>query len=149
MEVHRAKPQAIGCLPTRPRQARNRMSVRRVLIVDDDDHIREVATLALEVVGGWQVNTAESGEDAWVTARREHPDVILLDVMMPGVDGPSTVDRLREDPLTARIPVIFLTAKTLSADRREWASLDLAGTIPKPFDPMTLADQVSDLLGWD
>jgi len=122
--------------------------VRRVLIVDDDENIREVVTLALEVVGGWHVISAGSGEDASALARREHPDVVLLDVMMPGVDGPSTVAQLRDDPRTASIPVIFLTAKTLSTEQQEWTRLELAGMIAKPFDPMTLAAEVSDLLAW-
>ena len=124
------------------------VNARSVLVVDDDDHIREVATLALEVVGGWRVISASSGEDAAEIARTEHPDAVLLDVMMPGVDGPSTIARLREDPTTAEIPVILLTAKNLSVDRRDFSQLALAGMIPKPFDPMTLADQVAQLLGW-
>jgi len=119
-----------------------------VLVVDDDDHIREVATLALEVVGGWRVISTSSGEDAAEIARAEQPDAVLLDVMMPGVDGPSTVARLREDPATAGIPVILLTAKNLSVDRRDFSALALAGMIAKPFDPMTLAGQVARLLGW-
>lgn len=124
------------------------VNVRSVLVIDDDDHIREVATLALEVVGGWRVISTDSGEDATRLARAERPDAVLLDVMMPGVDGPSTVARLREDPMTAAIPVILLTAKNLSLDRRDFSQLALAGTIAKPFDPMTLAGQVSRLLGW-
>ncbi|GAA3615077.1 response regulator [Microlunatus ginsengisoli] len=124
------------------------MTERRVLVVDDDDHIREVATLALEVVGGWQVISTNSGADAAELARAERPDAVLLDVMMPGVDGPSTVARLREDPMTAEIPVILLTAKNLSVDRRDFSRLALAGMIPKPFDPMTLAGQVAQMLGW-
>ena len=124
------------------------MSGRSVLVVDDDDHIREVATLALEVVGGWRVISTSSGEDAAQLARRERPDAVLLDVMMPGVDGPSTAARLRADPLTAEIPVILLTAKNLTVDPRDYSQLELAGMIPKPFDPMTLAGQVAQLLGW-
>lgn len=123
--------------------------MRRVLVVDDDDHIREVATLALEVVGGWRVISTGSGEDAAGLARSEQPDAVLLDVMMPGVDGPSTLARLREDPTTASIPVILLTAKNLNLDRRDFSQLALAGTIAKPFDPMTLAGQVAALLGWN
>jgi CheY-like chemotaxis protein len=126
-----------------------RVTSRRVLVVDDDDHIREVATLALEVVGGWRVTSTSSGEDAARIASDEHPDAVLLDVMMPGVDGPSTLARLREDPATADIPVILLTAKNLSVDQRDFSQMALAGMIPKPFDPMALAGQVADLLGWN
>ena len=84
---------------------------RRILVVDDDELLREVAKAALEIVGGWQVVTAHSGAEARSPGAPERPDAILLDVMMPGVDGPSTVAALRADPATARIPVIFLTAK--------------------------------------
>jgi CheY-like chemotaxis protein len=121
---------------------------RRILIVDDDPMLREVAQAALELVGGWEVHTAQSGPQAQQRARAEHPDAILLDVMMPGVDGPSTVVALRADPATCDIPVIFLTAKMPSEDLEEWRSLRLAGVIPKPFDPMTLASDMAALLGW-
>jgi CheY-like chemotaxis protein len=77
------------------------------------------------------------------------PEAILLDVMMPGMDGPTTVERLREDPATATIPVILLTAKVQPSELRAWERLDLAGVIAKPFDPMTLASKVAALLGWD
>jgi CheY-like chemotaxis protein len=121
---------------------------RRVLVVDDDPLLREVAQAALQLVGGWQVSTAQSGPQAQLQALAEHPDAILLDVMMPGVDGPSTVAALRADPATQDIPVIFLTAKMPSEDLEEWRSLRLAGVIPKPFDPMTLASDMAALLGW-
>lgn len=109
--------------------------------------LREVATVALEVVGGWQVVTARSGSEAQAVALAERPDAILLDVMMPGTDGPSTVLLLRADPATRDIPIIFLTAK-VSSRPDAWPELELAGVIPKPFDPMTLPRQVSALLGW-
>ena len=121
---------------------------RRVLVVDDDELLREVAQAALELVGGWEVRTASSGPEAQQQALREHPDVILLDVMMPGVDGPSTVLALRADPATRDIPIIFLTAKVPSEDLGEWRELGLAGVIPKPFDPLTLATDMAALLGW-
>ena len=121
---------------------------RRVLVVDDDPLLREVAQTALELVGGWRVYTAQSGLQAQQRALAEHPDAILLDVMMPGVDGPSTVAALRADPATRDIPVIFLTAKMPSEDLEEWRPLRLAGVIPKPFDPMTLASDMAQLLGW-
>jgi CheY-like chemotaxis protein len=139
----------IGGVGERPSVAPTTVTGRRVLVVDDDDHIREVATLALEVVGGWHVISTSSGDDAAEIARREHPDAVLLDVMMPGVDGPSTIARLRENPATADIPVILLTAKNLAVDRRDFSQLVVAGMIAKPFDPMTLAGEVAGLLGWD
>jgi CheY-like chemotaxis protein len=121
---------------------------RRILVIDDDSHIREVAAIALEMVGGWEVISADSGRDAERLVESEHPDAVLLDVMMPEVDGPTAVARMRKNPRTQDVPVIFLTAKTLGADKRNWGELDLAGIIAKPFDPMTLAAQMSELLGW-
>ena len=79
-------------------------------------------------------------------ALAERPDAILLDVMMPGLDGPATVARLRENPLTRDIPVILLTAKAQTSDRRRFAALGVAGTLTKPFDPMTLTDQIAAIL---
>jgi CheY-like chemotaxis protein len=120
--------------------------VKRVLIVDDEDDIREVAQLSLEMMAGWEVLSASSGQQALVDAAREQPDVILLDVMMPGMDGPTTARRLREEPRTAGIPVILLTAKVQSSDGRPFSDLAVAGVISKPFDPISLADQVTRIL---
>jgi CheY-like chemotaxis protein len=124
------------------------VSVRRVLVVDDDDLLREVARVALEAVGGWEVLTAASGAQALTVAAAEQPDVLLLDVMMPGMDGPSTVRALQQDPTTRTIPVIFLTAKVGGEGHQEWETLPVTGVIPKPFDPMTLPAEVERLLGW-
>jgi CheY-like chemotaxis protein len=121
---------------------------RRILVVDDDELLREVAQTALELVGGWHVTTAQSGLQAQEEARSERPDAILLDVMMPGLDGPTTVTALRADPATRDIPIIFLTAKMPSDGMKEWQSLELAGVISKPFDPMSLAADMAALLGW-
>ncbi|ACQ79117.1 response regulator receiver protein [Beutenbergia cavernae DSM 12333] len=117
-----------------------------VLVVDDDETIREVAQMALQLVGGWRVTTAPSGAEALRLAHMDPPDVILLDVMMPVVDGPSTLVRLRADPVTREVPVVFLTAKFTPGQAHEWSGSGLAGVIAKPFDPMTLADQVARLL---
>jgi len=122
------------------------MSSKHILLVDDEDDIREVATVSLRAVGGWRVSSATGGSQAVAMARRERPDAILLDVMMPDVDGPTTFRRLQEDPMTREIPVIFLTAKAQSADRREFAKLGVAGTLTKPFDPITLSDQIASIL---
>lgn len=121
---------------------------RRILIVDDDELVREVAQSALTIVGGWEVMTARSGGEARALAVAQRPDAVLLDVMMPGVDGPTTAADLRDDPATRDIPVIFLTAKMPTDQAEEWGQLHLAGVIPKPFDPMTLSGQVARLLGW-
>jgi CheY-like chemotaxis protein len=121
---------------------------RRILIVDDEDDIREVAQMSLEMVAGWEVIAARSGAEGVRLAAEARPDAILLDVMMPGMDGPATAQRLREDPDTARIPIILLTAKVQPADRRRFDALDVAGVLAKPFDPMELANEVSRTLGW-
>lgn len=117
-----------------------------VLVVDDDDSIREVATLALELVGGWKVSSAGSGPEALGVARDAQPDAVLLDVMMPGMDGLTTLARLREDPATTAIPVILMTAKAATGEEPEWQGLDIAGVIAKPFDPMSLTTRVRELL---
>jgi CheY-like chemotaxis protein len=122
---------------------------RKVLVVDDDDIIREVAKLALEVVGGWQVSTATNGQDAARLASSDLPDVVLLDVMMPALDGPGTAALLREDLVTREVPVIFLTAKTPLGEEQLASEPNVVGVISKPFDPMVLAQQINRLTGWD
>ena len=124
------------------------MDAKRILLADDEDHIREVAQVSLETVGGWHVTTAGSGAEALDKAAAEPPDAILLDVMMPELDGPSTYERLQAGESTREIPVIFLTAKVQAADRRRFDELGVAAVIAKPFDPLTLADEVAEILGW-
>jgi CheY-like chemotaxis protein len=120
----------------------------RILIIDDEDDIREVAALSLETVAGWDVITANSGVQGLARAIEQQPDAILLDVMMPGMDGPTTFRELRKNPATARIPVVLLTAKVQSNDQRRFADLGVEAVLLKPFDPLTLATQISDALGW-
>ncbi len=124
------------------------MTAKRILIVDDEEDIREVAELTLEAVGGWQVSTASSGSEGLLLAAAEQPDAILLDVMMPEMDGIATFQKLQANPVTQKIPVILLTAKVQSAERRQFAELGVTGIIAKPFDPMTLTNQVAEALGW-
>ena len=119
---------------------------RKILVVDDEDDIREVAQLCLEIVGGWEVTPARSGREALAIAGTLKPDVILMDVMMPDLDGPATFRLLQEDPAARAIPVILLTAKVQPGDRRQFESLGVRGVIAKPFDPLTLADEVSATL---
>ena len=121
---------------------------RTVLIVDDDDDIREVAQLSIEVGAGWTVLSASSGSAGATLAAAERPDAILLDVMMPGLDGPATLDRLQSIAETRSIPVIFLTAKARPSEQERLAALGVAGVLSKPFDPMSLPGQISDMLGW-
>jgi CheY-like chemotaxis protein len=121
---------------------------RRILVVDDDDTIREVVRTGLEVVAGWKVQVASNGADAIDLCRADPPDAVILDVMMPTMDGPTTVARLLGDPRTRYVPVVLLTAKAQAADLRHWNDLGVAGVIAKPFDPLRLPHQVADLLGW-
>lgn len=121
---------------------------RTLLLIDDDDDVREIAQLSLELNAGWNVLAASSGAQGIEIARTKRPDAILLDVMMPALDGPATLAQLREDERTRSIPVVFLTAKARPAERDRLVGLDVAGVLAKPFDPMTLADQVQTTLGW-
>ena len=125
------------------------MSRRTVLLIDDEPDIREVVELSLGSVAGWEVLTASSGVDGVELASAQQPDVILLDVMMPGLDGPATLDVLRGRDETRAIPVLFMTAKAQAGELTRYASLGVAGVIPKPFDPMTLSDRVAAALGWE
>jgi CheY-like chemotaxis protein len=122
---------------------------KRILVVDDEDDIREIAQIGLEMVAQWQVRAANSGHDGITKAKAEQPDAILLDVMMPDMDGPTTFQKLRADPETLHIPVILLTAKVQSVDRRQFTDLGVKGVIAKPFDPLTLAEEVARILGWN
>lgn len=121
---------------------------RRVLVVDDDDAIREVAQTSLELVGGWEVEVASNGLEAVDLCSADPPDAVLLDVMMPTMDGPTTFARLHADPRTRDVPVVLLTAKVQPAERRRWEDLGVAGVLAKPFDPLALPGQVAALLGW-
>ena len=125
------------------------MSRRTVLLIDDEPDIRAVVELSLGSVAGWEVLTASSGADGVELASAQRPDVILLDVMMPGLDGPATLDVLRGRDETRAIPVLFMTAKAQAGELTRYASLGVAGVIPKPFDPMTLSDRVAAALGWE
>jgi CheY-like chemotaxis protein len=125
-----------------------RSVARRILVVDDDDDILEVAQMSLEVVGGWTVTTAADGEQALDRARTEQPDAIVMDVMMPVMDGPTAAVALRADPATAGIPVVLLTASVQPAERAALAELPVAGVLGKPFDPMLLPAELSAILGW-
>ncbi|XZO03728.1 MAG: response regulator [Microcoleus sp.] len=125
------------------------VAAKRILIIDDAEDIREVAQVSLEIVGGWEVLTASSGIEGVAKAVAQQPDAILLDVMMPDQDGPTTFLQLQANSATQHIPVILLTAKALAGDRRMFADLGVASVIAKPFEPMSLASQVAQVLGWD
>lgn len=123
------------------------MPIQKVLLVDDDQDLRRIGQLSLRNVGRWQVLLATCGAEAIVLARVEQPDVILLDVMMPEMDGPATLVRLRAEQETSRIPVIFLTAKIQLHEVNDYIKLGAIGVIIKPFDPMTLPFDVERMIG--
>ena len=118
---------------------------QRVVYVDDDDDIRQIASFALALNPDISVQTCDSGEAALALLPLAMPEFILLDVMMPGLDGPATLARIRANPQLAHIPVAFITARNLPGDSERFMAMGVVGVIPKPFDPMTLASQVSEL----
>ncbi len=120
-------------------------AMNKILHVEDEADIRAVARIALEEVGGFSVDLAESGEEALRKAEAGKPDLILLDVMMPGMDGPTTFQALRRSASTASIPVIFMTAKVQSHEVDRYKAMGALGVLAKPFDPMTLADEIRNL----
>lgn len=119
---------------------------KRILIIDDEPDIREATQVCLEVAKGWQVSTAASSKEGLQKAAAEQPDAILLDVMMPDMDGLMTFEKLRHQPSTQHIPVILLTAKAQPDDRRRFTQLQIAAVITKPYDPFTLADEIAAVL---
>ena len=124
--------------------------MRRILIIDDEEDIREVAALSLEATAGWEVATACNGADGLRAAAnsRPFPDAILMDVMMPDMDGPTTFRLMQQNPDLAGIPVLLLTAKVQGVDQRRFAGLGVTAVLFKPFNPLTLADQICEKLGW-
>jgi CheY-like chemotaxis protein len=116
--------------------------LQRILHVDDEPDIREVAKLSLEDVGGFTVEVCSSGAEAIERAAAVPPDLILLDVMMPGMDGPATLKALRDNAQTVAIPVVFMTAKVQAREIETLKGLGAVGVIAKPFDPLQLAEQV-------
>ncbi len=121
------------------------IELRRILYVEDDPDIQTVAAIALEVVGGFTLLTCSSGAQALEQASAFAPELLLLDVMMPGMDGPTTLARLREQMPEAATPVIFMTAKVQDSEVAFYKSLGAIGVIAKPFDPMQLAEEVHRL----
>jgi CheY-like chemotaxis protein len=119
----------------------------KVLIIDDEADIRRVVRLSLARIGGMDVADAGSGLEGVRQAESEQPDAILLDVLMPGMDGPTTLAALRSNPATAGIPVLFLTAKAMASELDRLKGLGAKAVLIKPFDPVTLPTQVKGALG--
>jgi CheY-like chemotaxis protein len=118
-------------------------TLKRLLFVEDEPDIQIVARLALEAIGGFQVEICNSGREALEKAPTFGPDLILLDVMMPGMDGPTTLGALHEQPQTATTPVIFMTAKVQPYEVAEYKRLGALDVIAKPFDPMQLSANIT------
>ena len=119
--------------------------LNRIIYAEDEPDIQEVALMALDDIGGFTVETCNSGQEMLDKAIAFKPDLILLDVMMPNLDGPATLARLRELPELANTPAAFMTAKVQPKEIENFLALGAIGVIPKPFDPMTLADQIRDI----
>jgi CheY-like chemotaxis protein len=122
--------------------------VRRVLVIDDSALIREAAKVALGTIGGWEVLTASCGEDGIAMAESEQLDAVLLDVVMPGMDGIEVAERLHEAPDTNTFPVVLLTAKDAPEDHEQFRTVPVAGVLAKPFEIASLANELAAMLGW-
>ena len=125
------------------------MVIRKVLLAEDEEDIRKVAQISLQFRGGWQVALAGDGQECLTKAASERPDVILLDCMMPRLDGYETCRRLKADPALRSIPVIFLTARAQETEVRKGLDLGAIGYLIKPFNPMSLAEEIRQILGAD
>ena len=120
-------------------------SLTRILYVEDEPDIQAVAKVALETLGGYTVEICSSGREALEKINAFQPQLIMLDVMMPGMDGPTILGKLRELPQFTDTPVIFMTAKVQSAEVSGYKQIGAVAVIPKPFDPMTLSSQVQQI----
>jgi CheY-like chemotaxis protein len=118
----------------------------KILIIDDDQDIRKIARIALQRVGGWEVVEAAGSEQGLQEAAKQNPDVILLDVMMPAIDGPATLAKIQQNPEINKIPVIFLTAKAMPSELERLKSLGARGVISKPFRAMALVSEIQAIL---
>ena len=124
------------------------MTTKKILIVEDEDGLRQIIQFSLETVAGWEVFTAASGSEGLKKAETELPDAILLDVMMPDMDGDETFKRLQANTLTKDIPTIFLTSKASMSEQQELLDLGVAGAIAKPIKPRDLVEKICRILRW-
>ena len=124
------------------------MTTKRILVIDDEDGIREIIQICLEAAAGWEVETAASGSEGLVMAQSMQPDAILLDVMMPDMDGPTTFRQLQANSATQHIPTILLTAKAKITEQQQFIDLGITGVITKPFKAQDLVNQIREILKW-
>jgi len=122
---------------------------KRILFIDDESHIRQVVKACLESIGGWNVLLAASGQEGLSKAVSEQPDAILLDVMMPEMDGLVLLQQLQTNSVTQSIPVVFLTARQSLTEPQRFQALGVKGAIAKPFNSLTLVPQIANVLGWN
>ncbi len=125
------------------------MTTKRILIIDDDLGIRQIVQISLEAIANWGVLPAPSGLEGLALAQQEQPDAILLDLMMPEMDGIATLEKLKANPATQSIPVILMTAKAQRSSQHQFAQLALAGVIVKPFKAPDLVKQIKEILKWE
>lgn len=125
------------------------MDNKCILVIDDEEYVREVIQICLETVAGWEVIAANSGISGIEIAEKEQPDAILLDVMMPEMDGIMTFKQLQLSQLTKDIPIVLLTAKAEVTQDQELAKIGIKATIPKPFEPLELPIQIAKALNWN
>lgn len=121
---------------------KNKEQLKWILYVEDEPDIRAIAELALQDIGGYSLISCASGAEALAAVKEQIPDLLLLDVMMPGMDGPETLQKLREIPEIAKVPAVFMTAKVQPSETAEYLALGAVDVIAKPFDPLTLASQI-------
>lgn len=124
------------------------MTTKSILLIDDEPNLAQVIAVCLESFKGWKVCVVHSGKEGLQVVEALKPDVILLDVMMPEMDGIEVLQNLQKNPAIRDIPVIFLTAKVQTSDREKFAELDIVGIVAKPFDPLKIADEIAQLLDW-
>lgn len=121
------------------------LKIEKIFLVDDDPNIRRIAEISLKKLGPWQVELAASGRELLALLKQGKPDLLILDVMMPEMDGPTTFQTVREQFPNLKLPVIFMTAKVMSHEVDEYLNLGAAGVICKPFNPKDLADEVRSI----
>jgi CheY-like chemotaxis protein len=124
------------------------MTKKCILVIDDEIDLGFVISTCLEEFGNWKVCIANSAKEGFTLAQTKQPDAILLDVMMPEMDGIALFKQLQSEPTTQAIPIIFMTAKVQNSDLKQFAKLGVIGVISKPFDPLKLVEQITDIMQW-
>lgn len=123
-------------------------SNKKVLLIDDEEFIGQIVKVCIELLSNWEIITANSGEEGLISVATDRPDVIILDMLMPNMDGFAVLKKLHADPQLADIPVVLLTARGDLTESQKIAQLGVQGAIAKPFHPTKLTSQISQILGW-